>query len=67
MGDSDRNGKLGFECDVCGVFIGDIRLIKRCYRCHKDIKKNGLISIGVKKIHCLAYRSSLISYISILN
>jgi hypothetical protein len=37
MGYSARNGKLGFECDVCGVFVGDIRLLKSCYRCHKDI------------------------------
>lgn len=37
MGYSVRNGKLGFECDVCGVFVGDIRLLKSCYRCHKDI------------------------------
>jgi len=37
MGYSARNGKLGFECDVCGVFVGDIRIIKSCDRCHKDI------------------------------
>jgi hypothetical protein len=37
MADSVRYGKVGFECDVCGVCIGDIRLLKRCYRCHKDI------------------------------
>lgn len=37
MGYSVRNGKLGYECDVCGVFIGDIRLLRSCYRCHKNI------------------------------
>ena len=37
MGYSVRYGKLGFECDVCGVFIGDLRLLKSCYSCHKDI------------------------------
>jgi hypothetical protein len=37
MAYSVKYGKLGFECDVCGVFIGDIRLLKNCYYCHKDI------------------------------
>jgi hypothetical protein len=37
MGYSVRNGKLGFECDVCGVFVGDIKLLKSRYYCHKDI------------------------------
>jgi len=37
MAYSVRYGKVGFECDVCGVFVGDIRLLKSCYRCHKDI------------------------------
>jgi hypothetical protein len=37
MAYSVRCGKLGFECDVCGVFVGDIRLIKSCYSCHRVI------------------------------
>ena len=37
MGLSARNGKPGFECDVCGAFIGDLRLHKSCCKCHKDI------------------------------
>jgi len=37
MGYSVRNRKLGFECDVCGVFVGDIRLLKSCNRCQKVI------------------------------
>jgi len=34
---SARDGKQGLECDVCGVFVGDSRLLKSCYRCHKNI------------------------------
>ena len=37
MGYSVRNGKLGFECDVCGDFIGDLRLSNICRRCLKRI------------------------------
>jgi len=37
MGYSVRNGKLGFECDVCGVFVGDIRLLQSCYWCGRVI------------------------------
>jgi len=37
MGLSARNGKPGFECDICGVFISDLRFHKSCSRCHKDI------------------------------
>ena len=37
MGYLARNGKLGFECDVCGDFIGDLRLSNICRRCRKRI------------------------------
>jgi hypothetical protein len=37
MGLSARNGKPGFECDVCGVFIDDFKFLKSCRRCHIDI------------------------------
>jgi len=37
MGYSVRNGKLGYECDVCGGFIGDLRLSNICRRCCKRI------------------------------
>jgi len=37
MGYSVRNGKLGYEYDVCGVFLGDLRFYKSCRRCQKAI------------------------------
>ena len=37
MGYSIRNGKLGFECEVCWRFVGDLRLSNFCRRCHKLI------------------------------
>jgi len=37
MGLSARNGKPGFECDVCGAFIGDLKFLKSCRKCHKNI------------------------------
>jgi hypothetical protein len=37
MGYSVRNGKVGFECDVCGVFVGGLRFYRSCHRCHKAI------------------------------
>lgn len=37
MGLSARNGKPGFECDVCGAFTGDLKFLKSCRKCHKDI------------------------------
>lgn len=37
MGSSIRKGKLGFECDVCRDFVGDLRLSNVCRRCLKRI------------------------------
>ena len=34
---SVRNGKLGFECDVCFRFVSDLKSLKSCDRCHKAI------------------------------
>lgn len=34
---SSRNGKPGFECEVCGEFVGDLRLSHICRRCGKHI------------------------------
>ena len=30
-----RNIKIGYECDVCGNYFGDIRLSNICQRCQK--------------------------------
>jgi hypothetical protein len=32
-----RNNKIGFECDVCGNYFGDIRLSNICQMCQKRI------------------------------
>jgi hypothetical protein len=34
---SVRSGKHGFECEVCGRFVGDLKLSHFCRRCHKLI------------------------------
>jgi len=35
--EENQNDKLGFECEVCGNFVGDLKLSHICRRCHKLI------------------------------
>jgi hypothetical protein len=37
MGYSVRNGKLGFECDVCESFFPGLFLMELCHKCKKQI------------------------------
>ena len=34
---SARNGKPGYECEVCGEFVSDLRLSHICRRCGKHL------------------------------
>lgn len=32
-----KDGRIGFSCDVCGEFVGNIGLRESCQKCRKDL------------------------------